>query len=419
MKLALATLGLLTLTAASASATPYLVYPVTGDAFRAEAPANQSSLYYDYGYLYNTGSNTVDVEAPLGHGTGSLTSFTLSGYNTAGHTLMCNILLRSSVTGATYPGTPASWSSAGFFQLPMVSPSVAVGEYTFNVSCLLPPNDATIVFGLTPTGTSSYFTPITGDSFHSQDALEDVNLEYNEAIVFTSSAHGPQWIEGSLGYGQGGTQGFYFNGYNISGASMTCYVEVIDYTNFAAYQYSNTTSGVGYFHTLVNTTAPSGGHYIYTAGCLLPTGSTGGPALWVSGVTPSTGNINLFLPTSGDAFHANITTAQSNLAYSYGALETNANGQTAEGSLGHYIGAGTSTFTVTGYNAGGSGVRCNVSATTQTADNNNYEFSAATSVLGHFKLQVVANPPSGNYVYDVACYMDAAGSYIYGVTPSQ
>src|SRR4051794_7436882 len=98
MKLFIAALGTVTLTATSAFATTNLVYPVTGDAFRAQLPWQHASLYYDYGYLYNTGTSTVDVEAPLGHGSGLQTSFTLSGYNMAGHTMTCNILMRSTGT---------------------------------------------------------------------------------------------------------------------------------------------------------------------------------------------------------------------------------------------------------------------------------------------------------------------------------
>ena len=414
MKLAITTLGLLTLTTVSAFATTNLVYPVTGDAFRSGSSAGQTALYYDYGYLYNTGTGSLVVEAPLGHDTGAQRAFTLWGYNTAGLTLSCNIVLRNTTTGAPYAGAAANGTAAGFIQLPMTSPSVPAGDYTYDVSCLLPPNDATIIFGIGPTGTSSYFTPITGDAFHTQTAQQDLNIQYVEGKVF--SIGGQQWIEGSLGVGVGGTQGFYFNGADLyASGSLTCYVEAVDYTNFNSYQYSNTItlSQMDVFHLLV-TAAPPPGHYIYTGGCVLPSAS-----LWVTGATPSSGNIDLLLPTSGDAFHEEYPTYQSDLSYSWGAMQTDANAIWVDAPLGHYIGAGSTTFTVTGYNAGGTGISCLLGALSQIAPGDSYQTILTTSKVGPFSLPINVVTDNSNFIYSMTCYLDAAGSAIYGVTPSK
>jgi hypothetical protein len=391
MKLFIAALALVTMTATSAFATTNLVYPVTGDAFHAQLAQNELNLYWDYGYLYNTATYDVRAEAPLGHGTGAQMSFTISGYNTSGHSLTCNIFVRDNVLKTATNGTPATWSSAGFFQMPMTSPWVGSGDFTYNVLCDLPPNDGTLIFGVTPTGTSSFFTPITGAALHAQTAQqEESNIIYADSAVYTLT--GPQWVEGSLGYGQGGNQGFYFNGVNYTGASMTCYVEVIDYTNFASYQYSNTTSGGGNFHLLVNTTAPAG-NYIYTAGCLLPAGSGGSAALYVSGVTPGSGNTNLFLPTSGDGFRAQSPSVAI-VDYLSGALQTQSNNLVVGASLGHYTNAGPTTFTVTGFNEGGAGVSCQVTARGQVNGAGVYQYSMSTTTYGNFSFPISTNGSS-------------------------
>jgi hypothetical protein len=275
----------------------------------------------------------------------------------------------------------------------------------------LKPNDGTIIFGVTPTGTSSFFTPITGDGFHGfTEQQQDANVIYDRGAVFTTT--GPVFIEGSLGYGQGGSQGFYFNGYNYTGTSLTCYVEVIDYTNFSSYQYSNTTSGVGYIHMLVSTTAPAGGHYIYTGACVLPAGNQ---ALYISGATPASGNINLFLPTSGDGFHGQHP-ATSNLAY-IADLYAESDHQVVEASLGHYSSAGTTTFTVTGRSAGG-GVSCTVTARGQVANSGIFPYTRTFAGAGYFSLPIQTSPPNNNYVYSMTCSLEKAGSYLLGAIPS-
>ena len=414
MKLTIGALALVTLTSTSAFATPNLLYPVTGDAFRADVPSGQALLYYNYGALSNTGSFTVGVEASVGHGTGTpTTSFTIAGYNSPGQTLSCQILLHATANGNIYTGPPVSRSTAGFFQFAVTSPSVGIfpGSYTYNVSCLLPPNNGTIVFGVTPTGTSTYFTPMGAASFHGPNAAGDANL--HRAVGQVSTLNGPQWIEGSLGYGQGGSKSFYFNGWNITGAAVTCYVEVVDYTNFATYAYSNTSSAAGDIHMLINTAAPAG-NYIYTAGCLLPSGNE---TAFLGGVTPTAGTRNLLLPVSGDAFTAFDTAGQANLTYSYGAVKTSVSGQWIEAAVGHYNSAGSTTFTVTGYNAGGN-TECIAYALAPNGAGG-FGTSQQTNTVGSFSFSIILNPAVDNYVYSIVCGMGAAGSSVYGVIPNK
>jgi hypothetical protein len=410
MKLFIAALGLASLTATSAFATTNLVYPVTGDAFRAQLPADQLNLYYDYGYLYNTGTYEFFAEAPLGHGDGSQLSFTVAGYNSSSSPVKCGLTVRNNFTEQAVPGADTTWVGSGFFNLAMTSPSAYPGDWSYIVDCRIQPNSGQIIFGVTPTGTLSYFTPLTGDSLHGfTEQQQEANVIYDRGAVFTTT--GPVWLEGSLGYGQGGNQGFYFNGYNYTGTSMTCYVEVIDYTNFSSHQYSATTSGVGWIHLLVSTTPPAG-NYIYTAGCLVPAGNQ---ALLLTGVTPGSGNINVFLPTSGDGFHAQHPNA-SNLDYVQD-LYAASNSQTVEASLGHYIGAGAVTWTVTGRSTGGT-VSCTVTARGQVANSGIFTYTKSTTAAGYFSLPIATSPPNNNYVYSMTCSLAQAGSYILGAIPN-